>query len=205
MEWYKWCLFVSGFFYWLRRYSVCLQCGRLRFDPWVGKILCRRKWQATPVLLTGKFHGRRSLVSSSPWDCKESHTWLSNSLLILSTILVPFDCNQLMLCPWASKSFFHKLCPTPFLPVTLARSACVLTCQLSGQKESYTASCLTMLPKPTGWTLQHCSLHTVAWHENWANKALGKSSSYTETHEGWGRGAGVWVWWGSSCHFQHKH
>ena len=32
----------------------------------------RRKWQATPVLLPGKSHGQRSLVSYSPWDCKES-------------------------------------------------------------------------------------------------------------------------------------
>ena len=28
----------------------------------------------TPVLLPGKFHGQRSLVSSSPWSCKESDT-----------------------------------------------------------------------------------------------------------------------------------
>ena len=36
---------------------VCRQCRRPRFDPWVGKILWRRKWQPTPVLLPGKFHG----------------------------------------------------------------------------------------------------------------------------------------------------
>ena len=32
----------------------------------------RRKWQPTPVLLPGKFHGRRSLVGYSPWGHKES-------------------------------------------------------------------------------------------------------------------------------------
>ena len=52
--------------------SVCLQCGRSGFDPWVGKIPWRRKWQPTPVLLPGKFHGWRSLVGYSPWGCKES-------------------------------------------------------------------------------------------------------------------------------------
>ena len=31
----------------------------------------RRKWQPTPVLLPGKFHGQRSLVGYSPWGCKE--------------------------------------------------------------------------------------------------------------------------------------
>ena len=52
--------------------NVCLQSGRPRFDPWVGKILWRRKWQPTPVFLPGKSHGRRSLAGYSPWGCKES-------------------------------------------------------------------------------------------------------------------------------------
>ena len=38
----------------------------------------RRQWQPTPVLLTGKSHGERSLVGCSPWGCCESDTteWL---------------------------------------------------------------------------------------------------------------------------------
>ena len=32
-----------------------LQCTRPGFDPWVGRISWRRKWQPTPVLLPGKF------------------------------------------------------------------------------------------------------------------------------------------------------
>ena len=35
---------------------------RCRFDPWVGKIPWRRKWQPTPVFLPGESHGRRSVV-----------------------------------------------------------------------------------------------------------------------------------------------
>ena len=34
----------------------------------------RRQWQPTPVLLSGKSHGRRSLVSCSPWGHEESDT-----------------------------------------------------------------------------------------------------------------------------------
>ena len=45
---------------------------RPRFDPWVGKILWRRKWQLTLVLLPGKSHGWRSVVGYSPWGSKES-------------------------------------------------------------------------------------------------------------------------------------
>ena len=52
----------------------CLQCGIPRFDPWAGKIPWRRKWQPTPVLLPGKFHGLRSLVGYSPWGRNESDT-----------------------------------------------------------------------------------------------------------------------------------
>ena len=41
---------------------ICLRCKIPRFDPWVGKIPWRRKWQPTPVSLPGKSHGQRSLV-----------------------------------------------------------------------------------------------------------------------------------------------
>ena len=48
--------------------------GRPRFNPWVRKILWRRKWQPTPALLPGKSHGWRSVVGYSPWGRKESDT-----------------------------------------------------------------------------------------------------------------------------------
>ena len=47
---------------------------RLGFNPWVGKIPKRRKWQPIPVFLSGKFHGWRSLAGYRPWDLKESDT-----------------------------------------------------------------------------------------------------------------------------------
>ena len=42
------------------------------FDPCVGKIPWRRKWQPTPVFLPGESHGGRSLLGYSPWGHKES-------------------------------------------------------------------------------------------------------------------------------------
>ena len=45
-----------------------------KFDPWVGKIPWRRKWQPTLLFLPGKSHGHRSLPNYSPWCCKESDT-----------------------------------------------------------------------------------------------------------------------------------
>jgi len=48
--------------------------GECRFNPWVGKIPWRRKWQPTPVFLAEKSQEQRSLVGCSPWGCKESDT-----------------------------------------------------------------------------------------------------------------------------------
>ena len=52
---------------------------RCRFDPWVRKILWRRKWQPTPVFLPGKPHGQRSLAGYSPGGGKESNSTEHNS------------------------------------------------------------------------------------------------------------------------------
>ena len=73
---YKWGPFfmvsVMQTSWWLRWQSVCLQCERPGFKPWVGKISWRRKSQPTPVFLRGKSHGLRSLVGYSPRGRKES-------------------------------------------------------------------------------------------------------------------------------------
>ena len=59
--------------------SAC-QCRRHGFDPWVGKIPWRRKWQPTPVFLPGKSPGQRNVVSYSPWACKRvGHDWAQHS------------------------------------------------------------------------------------------------------------------------------
>ena len=51
---------------------VCLQCRKPRFDPWLGKIPERRKWQPTPVFLPGEFQGQKSLMGYSPRNRKVS-------------------------------------------------------------------------------------------------------------------------------------
>ena len=48
--------------------------GDMGLIPWVGRIPWKRKWQPTPVFLSGKSHGQRSLVGYSPWGRKESDT-----------------------------------------------------------------------------------------------------------------------------------
>ena len=55
---------------WLSGKESACQCRRHGFDPWVGKIPWRRKWQPTPVFLPGKSHGQRSLAGYSPLGLK---------------------------------------------------------------------------------------------------------------------------------------
>ena len=44
------------------------------FDPWVGKILWRRKCQPTPVFLPRKSHRQKSLAGYSTWGSQKSQT-----------------------------------------------------------------------------------------------------------------------------------
>ena len=59
---------------WLIGKESACKCRRRGFDPLIGKIPWRRKWQPTPVSLPGESHGQKSLVGCSPWGCKESGT-----------------------------------------------------------------------------------------------------------------------------------
>ena len=80
--------------------SVCLQCRRHSFDPWVRKIPWRRKWQPTPALLPGESHGGRSLVGYSPWGQKESDTTepLHSLRELLLTSGLPVGCPRVCPC-----------------------------------------------------------------------------------------------------------
>ena len=61
--------------------SECRRDKRHEFDPWVGKIPWRRKWQPTPVFLPGKSYGQRSLVGYNPWGHKRvGHDWATKQL-----------------------------------------------------------------------------------------------------------------------------
>ena len=49
--------------WWVRWWSVCLQCGRAGFNPWVGKISWRREWQPTPVFLVKAMESHSSTLA----------------------------------------------------------------------------------------------------------------------------------------------
>ena len=81
------------------------------FNPWVGIIPWRRKWQPTPVFLLKQSHGQRSLVGYSPWGCKESDTteWLtlSQHFLLYSFFMTHSEFIFMLLVIWCQSSFFH--------------------------------------------------------------------------------------------------
>ena len=87
--------------HWLR---ICLQCRRhkrCRFDPWVGKIAWRGKWQPTPVFLPGKSIEQRSLVGYSPWGRTESDTTERICVHSVGWRYLPF--------PWGRKADLGRL------------------------------------------------------------------------------------------------
>ena len=60
---------LSGLSWWLSGKESTYR-WRDGFDPWVGKISLRRKWQLTAVFLPGNTTDRRSLEGYSPWGQK---------------------------------------------------------------------------------------------------------------------------------------
>ena len=61
----------------------------------MDKEVCRRRqWHPTPVLLPGKFHGRRSLVGCSPWD----HKKLNMTERLNWTNAVQHWCTEMKIC-----------------------------------------------------------------------------------------------------------
>ena len=65
--------------WWLSGKESTCQCRRPGFDPWVGTVPWRRKWQPTPGFLEylgmlGKSHGHSNLASVVAGVAKELDT-----------------------------------------------------------------------------------------------------------------------------------
>ena len=78
---------------WLR---ICLQCRRPGFDPWVGKIPCRRAWQPTPVFLPGESPGTEEPGGLQSMGLQRvGHDWATKH----STQLYNVCCSVAQSCP----------------------------------------------------------------------------------------------------------
>ena len=115
------CWYTEGLLWWLSgRESTC-QWRRHGFNPWVRKILWRKKWQPTPAFLPGKSHGQRNLADYSPWGHK-NQTWLSDQTIATTpTSSLSFMLPRNLRVAWlkvedrgpewlAEEVFFSKIC-----------------------------------------------------------------------------------------------
>ena len=76
------CVYVYRLPWWLVGEELACQCRKRKFNPWVRKFPCRRKWQPTPASLPGKSYGQRNLSGYSPCGGTEADTttqWLNKS------------------------------------------------------------------------------------------------------------------------------
>ena len=67
--------------------SAC-QAGDLGLIPRSGRYLVK-EWLPTPVFLPEESRGQRSLVGSTPWDCKESDTTERKHFVIKTRVYFP--------------------------------------------------------------------------------------------------------------------
>ena len=56
--------------WWLSGKESTCQYRRLGFNPWIGKIPWRRKWQSHSIIITWEIPWTEDLAGYSPWGCK---------------------------------------------------------------------------------------------------------------------------------------
>ena len=128
------CTCDLGLAWWLSGKASTCQCRRCIFDPWVGKIPWRRKWQLASVFLPGKSHGRRSLASHSPWGSKSQtrlSNWTTETCVIYFTIkkferkiAARNGDSELALCVEPARSTSHLAFPLGQVPEAHPTASC---------------------------------------------------------------------------------
>ena len=76
----------------------CRRHKKHGFNPWVGKMLWRRKWQPIPVFLPGESHGQRSLAVHR---VAKSQTQLKRLSMIFPVVM--YRCESLTIEKAAKK------------------------------------------------------------------------------------------------------
>ena len=101
---------LQGLPLWLSWWSICLQCRRLGFDPWVGKIPWRRERLPTQVFWPGKFHGLYTVhgVSKSQTQLSDFHASYPWQKCPLFTVFLVIDLFPKWCCyiaKWLHRGF----------------------------------------------------------------------------------------------------
>ena len=137
---------------------------RCRFNPWVRKILWRRKWQPTPVFLPREFHGQRSLVGYSPWGRKESDITELKHFLPSITVLIRDPAAYDLEGPHPSFVMLHPQHP----------ALC-----LEYNKAYISQLCLTL---GTPWTADHQAPRSMGFprQEYWSGLSFSSSGDHPD-------------------------
>ena len=176
------------------------QCRRHRFDPWVGKIPWRRKWQPTPVFLPGELHGQRSLAShilhgivknqTRLRDCTTTNCPLCSSLSFVVIVIVKGISFR-----W----IFSLLSKLPY--------------QFSSVAWSYLTLCDSMDCSTPGFPVHHQLLGLAQTHVHWVGDAIQPSHPLSSPSPAFNlsQPQGLFQWVSSSHHvakvleFQLQH
>ena len=108
--------------WWLSDKESTCQYRRHRrhiLDPWTRKIPWSKKWQPTPVISPGEFHGYRSLTDYSPWGPKSAgHNWVHTHGYIFICYNWVLVMVRLLLAPTGRKLHptKHRMAPATNCP-----------------------------------------------------------------------------------------
>ena len=76
-----------------------MECRRFGYDPWIGKIPARRKWQPTPVFLPGKIPWTEEPSElQSRGSQRVGHDWAINTTLNIFYNRVLYTNLNIFLC-----------------------------------------------------------------------------------------------------------
>ena len=142
----------------------CRRCKGLGFNPWLGKIPCRRAWQPTPVFLPGESawteeSGRLQSMGlqrvGHDWrDLACTHTWTLTGSILSRPKVTPRPVTLVGQQPTTTMAL-TALCPVPGLwchcsqPTAQPLSCCVRHCFCSPTRPPpWRSSCPALWPVP---------------------------------------------------------
>ena len=106
------------------------QCRRCRFNPWVGNILWRRKWQPTSVFLPWKSHGRGAWQATVHGVTKSRTRLKRLNTMLLGMVMLETAMGATH--PILTKHFTRSISFQPLAPL-LGRESSGLLLQLRTQ------------------------------------------------------------------------
>ena len=140
-----------------------LQCGRPRFSPWVRKIPWGRAWQPTSVSLPGESYGQSSLVSYSPWGCRELDTTERLTFSLSKKYWESYwvSCPGIVQRMWSSQGPWNRIVLYTALDSLEKGKLCPNLSQLD--MEGKVGTLWLCFPASVTATPSNCSPHLYSW------------------------------------------